>query len=75
MSTVAVANLQEKCSLRTCNADQIGEAKSDYCDMLASTAVRCVCCDMLHWRCGAHEGIVLAVFGEVVREIEVKEEV
>jgi hypothetical protein len=74
MPTVSVANLQKSCSLRVRNLDSTGWAASDNCGHLASTAVHM---SKMHiqWRCGAHEGIVSAVFGEVVREIEVKEEV
>ncbi len=72
METIAVANLYMQCTLRVRNLDSPGWAASDNCGMLASTAVR-MPDDYLYWRCGAHEGIVSAVFGEVVREVKVNQ--
>jgi hypothetical protein len=53
---ISVANLYKRCSLNGCG-------------MIASTAVR-MFDGSLYYRCGAHEGIVSATFGEVVHEVD-----
>ena len=67
---VNVANLYHVCSLRLRNMNDFGWAASDNCNQMASTAVRDAQGN-LYWRCGSHQGIISAVFGEVVTEIEV----
>jgi hypothetical protein len=69
MSKIAIANLYKVCSLRARNLGQSPWTASDNCGQIASTAVKTPD-GVLYWRCGAHAGIISAVFGEVVTEIE-----
>jgi hypothetical protein len=67
MAKISVANLYKTCSLvMVVNAD--GHQITVICNQVASTAVQTSA--GLSWRCGAHRGIINAVFGEVVTTVE-----
>src|ERR1039457_1525480 len=68
---INVANLYHVCSLKMRNLREPGTCASDCCGQMASTAVKDFYTGNMYWRCGAHQGIMSAVFGEVVTEIEV----